>query len=296
MKKLASGFTELAYIALVEGLLLHLLAANAFSQTKFGTIILLLYSADKVVMVADSRVELRGKEDAVFRDNECKLFELNKKLIVGITGITGRDFRPGEKGEPWDIIEYLKRDAGSIVNTSPDDVAEAMAGRWSQTLRTLLDKEFADPTSPIADLNTHLLSSATFAGVSRSGDLSVYTVAATCCTVVLGNKRALVDIKLQQPTNDGYPIGALGIAVGFSILNELIENKTARAQAENREWNKQAPSIPARDRDARLTAHFVDAIIRFSGDKRVGGPIDILELDRGGYRWVERKTACQASR
>jgi hypothetical protein len=296
VKKVGSEFTELAYLVLVDCLLMLLVAASTFSRTKSGTIILVFYSSDKVVMVADSRVELHGKADAVFRDDGCKLFELDKKLIAGITGVTGREFSPGEIGEPWDIVEYVKRDAESIVKTSADDVAEAMARRWGQTLRTLLDKEFADPTSPIVDLNSHLLSSATFAGVSLSGDLSVYTVTATCCAAVKGKKRALVDINLQQPTSDGYPVGALGIAAGFSILNELIENKTARAQAESREWNKKVPSISARDMDARLTAHFADAIIRFSGDKCVGGPIDIVELDRNGYRWVERKTACQESR
>jgi len=55
---------------------LFLLSAEAMSQIRSGTAIVIFYSKQRVIFAGESRVTLVGK-DVSFKDDECKVFALN---------------------------------------------------------------------------------------------------------------------------------------------------------------------------------------------------------------------------
>ncbi len=63
----------------------------AFSQLVHGTIAVVYYTPEKLVIAADSRGQLAGINGTVHEDDECKVGALGDKIVFVASGNVGYD-------------------------------------------------------------------------------------------------------------------------------------------------------------------------------------------------------------
>ena len=78
------------------------------------------------------------------------------------------------------------------------------------------------------------------------------------------------------------------------LAHEFMVPESPRAISENSRFSEEFPDNGDRDYDARRLQRAVETVIKWSTPSDlVGGPVDVLVLDRiGGIRWVSREPGC----
>jgi hypothetical protein len=260
-------------------------APLAMTQMKSGTVIIIFFSKEKVILAGDSRViEVGEGTKRSYRDDECKIFALNNKIIYAASGMIGHDFSPRETGAAWDA----HREAMQIASSATD--IKTIADAWAARIKQLIDADFVNyPQLFEAALRTKtFLVSAVFAGLDADNKLSVYSVVLTCDCHPF-HKSARVDVGPRPPTDDGLPVGIMAKQEATVVFNELIAGKTPRSNLERKRWT----SLSRKKRETAITIRSVEFIIKNAATDEIGGAVDALEIDASGrIRWIQRKKNC----
>jgi hypothetical protein len=272
-------------------LILHALCQGALQamQIQHGTVVVIFYSRDRVVLAADSRVTYSGAGQ--HKDNQCKVSDLGHETIFAASGFTRYDFPNDQQMPAFDVYREAERVSHSLAHDAADR-ARAMAESWGRRVKAALDIGLARHPKEVLSLlhgQSQQLAGAIFAGKSKTG-LKVYYVALRCeCQT--SRKYSSLHISKIKPVEDGMPAASVGTAEAMGLFSEVADGSSLRGLAERNTW---ATAETDPDRDAYVTIRTSEFILRNSKDHTVAGPINALELTvEGKVRWVKREKNCQ---
>ena len=285
----------------VAGLAL-LSAYPAAAQFQHGSIGVIYYTPEKLVMAADSRV-LITPAATLFgtpavsgtSDNECKISALGNTVLFVSTSIT-RVFGYGPLVPDWDNTTSARAAFDKITSggTARGRVEE-IANEWS----TQISIRFNGLAALRPDAFQQMLNStgagaitaAYIGGLDNAGNPKLYDIVVLPNTLPTG----VVAPVHKVPTCPYHNFCPVGVRDGLSIVSEFAEGITDRAKKESSEW-KPPRRAPQRDYDAHRTKRMVELVIRYHDGTDVGGPIDFAQLQRDGtLRWISKKDNCPAN-
>ena len=268
------------------------LLLSAFPQVRDGSVGVVYYSDDKLVMAADSRGTTT--DGIVPTNTECKVAAFNNKLVFVSTGAVeyGRNERIRiipDIVQPWSNVDEARNAFSSATLTS--NLVYNTALRWGNAVAghwNFLHLFNPDKVRAAVARNGALTGSLTvalFGGIDGDGRLRLVE------TTVDFNDFALVPItattKPVSCIQSWCAIGAIEIVLDF--LNQTSD----QAKQEMIQWGRQ--QWPAGDAELLKAIRLVDLTIAYHIGDDVGPPIDALELRRdGSFRWFARKDNCPA--
>lgn len=271
---------------LAQAILMIAFVSPAWGQrVKFGSLVVFRYSKDKVIMAAESRrVDKTGQYD-----DECKIFVLSDKVIFGFTGISNVS---GIGPLPnFDALEDARAAVRHATTTlSGTGLARNAARFWAGKMKQHMQNW------PMGDLINVIrvmggepgLACGVFAASEPGGDISVYLARITV-TYRPPQGIAIADEVDAGPRGNSVNTGVCG---RDEIVREFVTGETERAREEGKrwfEWRKKCPQ----DADAKIASRLVQLTIELDHSGLVGGPIDSIELRRGGTpHWIQRKRQC----
>ena len=258
-----------------------LVSIYALSQVRTGTIVVVLFTEEKLVFAGDSLVsaiQADGRTERDYRD--CKIATFGNKVIFAGSGTLGETgvWVSAEQAKIAYEMATIKRGADLPIEVTRN-WAEAVKGPLAMTYLT--HKAVMDARMPDGKLGN-----AYFGGVDGKGDLWLtftkffvvsgvvkyesYKFSPAACTPICGT-------------------GEIDVAVEFSQL------ASDRAKAESASWSP-SKSYSPEDRDILRMIRLVDLSIADDEARqigKIGGPIDAVELKSGGaVRWFSRKSNC----
>jgi hypothetical protein len=259
-------------------------------QVQHGTVVVIFFSRDRVVLAADSRVTYSGAA-ARHEDNQCKVSDLGHETIFAASGFTRYTFPLDQEMPAFDVYREAVRVSRSL-GTNTENRARAMAESWGRRVKAALDLGLARHPKEVMTLlhgRSMQLAGAIFAGKNKNG-LAVYYVSLLCeCRT--GRKSASIHVSRIKPVADGMPAASVGTAEAMELFSEVADGSTPRGMAERDTWVA-AETNP--DRDAYVTIRTGEFILRNSTDRTVAGPINALELAADGrVRWIKREKNCR---
>jgi hypothetical protein len=283
-RPIVSQKTSAKTLALVISL--ALVSASAFAQVESGTVFIIGYSNNKIIMAADSRAVDEGKAP---QDDQCKITILGNKFLFATTGRTS-DSNSGVVG--WDAVVQARQAFAEVANRPPSNhtFAYDVADRWAVLMRQniaahIRPQEFS--SLPIG----HPFVDGTFAGIAPNGSIQIARV-----VLFRANTSAVNFTPIEEHTpSDSMQYLPLGGRT--DEFTEMSLAKTNRAKADKKITLKQSKtwSFLDSDSDARLVIRYTELVIKYAKDpEHVHGPVDAVELDKGGtFRWIQRKPNCK---
>jgi len=256
------------------------IGADAEAQSVTGTVVVIGWSPTKIAIAVDSR---GYDDDEKYRDDICKIVRLGDHSVFTAAGniihaYKGRALWNAQKEALNALKEAQRSDSPRPLRTA--------ARSWGDRMVTGIDEALQeDFTGSKHMLEKNIFLTGVFAGF-ENGSTAMYQV-----EIVFdpASQRAKQNFYTEHHATT-VVFGALG---RNEIVNEVVEDKTHFAKAEQRKWATAERKIPLTDRDVRWAIRLVQLTIEYHPQKvDVGGPIDALEITRRGIRWIERKKEC----
>lgn len=269
------------------------LSHPAVSQVQHGSVGVVYYTKNKIVVAADSRVSSSGGGAIVpSNDNECKVVALDGDVVFVSTNmvrVLGSLLVPGWDNNSMIRAAYAKiRGVNSGVRGHLADVAEewsAMAAANFNAMARFQPHIFRQMTSDVGD---EAFTIAYIGGADGSGNLVLFgmdVIPNSFHTAAVGRVGPI-------PACSHHNFCAIGVT---DIVVEFADTSSDRAKREAAEW-KPPKGTPPIDYDAIKTMRMVELTIQHRTGNDVGGPVDAVQLNRdGSIRWYARKKNCPAS-
>ncbi len=284
------------YMNRLVGPLILILCAQipALAQIEQGTIAVVYYTPEKVIIAVDSREMLVGDDGRItHRDDECKIAALGDKMAFVAAGLAGYDNSgPKDKLLTWRNSGEAHQAYFDVVARSKDNmnrpIVWSVASRWGELVRSRVEELYeAQPNKVIDNAVKGLLTSAVFSGLNADASIVVLLV-----QITVGEKGIEVVGPKQITTNTCPPCG-----IGRSdIFLEFFQKTSERARDEAARWDIRKRQLSKAEFDRLWTIRFVDlTILLYPNPDEVGGIIDALELNRHGVTWIQRKDSCPAN-
>jgi len=262
-------------------------AVSASAQITTGTIGVIYYTNDKIIMAADSR---GTSSDGTRTDAECKIAALGNDMIFVSTGVGGYDSGdPRSPTRSWRNADeahrvYERLSAGGSRHPS---VAE-VASEWSNIIvRNEMFLYERIPQQVLDAATDSVLTEAMFGGTADDGSLLVIS------TDIVVHPDASPPITAEIGME--LPPGSVGVIGKKEIFSEFFQVASDRAKAEAARWEKESARFPTDDREFFRMLRLIDLTITYDQSGEVGGAIDAVELGLGkGIRWRQRKAVCPA--
>ncbi len=264
-------------------------AAVANSPPEIGSVLIVLYSRDEIVMAADSRVV--NEQTGQYRDDYCKIITPGDEFIYGATGIT-------ETAGAFDaagLIRRLFREEGRLRE---DGFVQGIATKWANAMEQNLARL---PSSRLRQSagegqGAGALNCAMFAGVEPSGRLALARARLFYRGVSGdGNSRVAAEITLISLDKPGINIAGCG---DVDVLESIVPPRTAWAKSEVERWQHFTGDAKA-EIAIRLAQFTIDRErprrFGFQEIVPVGGEIDAAEIaPKRPVKWIQRKANCPA--
>jgi hypothetical protein len=264
-------------------------AAIANSLPEVGSVVIVLYSRDEIVMAADSRVV--NEQTGQYRDDYCKIITPGDEFIYGATGITETAGAFNAAG----LIRRLFREEG---RHREDGFVQGMARKWTHAMEQNLAKLPSNRLRQSAGegRGAGALNCAMFVGVETSGELALARARLFYRGVSAGGiprvAAEITPIPLDKP---GINIAGCG---DVDVLESIVPPRTAWAKSEVERWQHFTG-----DAKASIAIRLVQLTIDHERPRRfgfqeivpVGGEIDAAEIVRERpVKWIQRKANCPA--
>lgn len=262
-----------------------LLAPPALAQIEKGSVGVIYYTNDKLIMAADSRSITRGREA---NDTKCKLAALGKNIVFINSGMLSYD-ASGTVLPGLDTIEEAHAAyQRSLTNPGPDLLDQVVAEWTASVWGRITPLYIHDPQLVLRGAENDILTIAMF-GESRSDLLRLFLVRIT----VDPNRPPLQAIGIdRRQLTPSTAVRAIGKA---DVVSAYLDRSNPRTRQEDQQWASDSQQLGPENRDIMRIVRLVDLTIAYDGSGTVGGPVDALELGRGGeVRWVQRKPNCPA--
>jgi hypothetical protein len=292
-------YPRAVFLWILASVLFRIACANA--QTESGTVVILGYSKQKVVIAADSR---ESNDQGLYRDGACKIAVLGGKFIfiaAGRTKSIRHEIINGIQHETilWDSTREAE---AALVNTErvsseqPGDFQDRVAAKWGLLFGTNIASNIQfEEARHLFD--NQILVEGLLIGIDelRRIHISHETI------------RAKIAVGLPQIAEDPVKVVNLPDAITFTAISEadIFNEFQAARSSRSKKWQRTIPSyaqrLGIRDRDAAKAVLLVDLTGTYGAEmvpsnptiRLVGGKTDAIKLTpTGGIHWVQRKLEC----
>jgi hypothetical protein len=261
---------------------------TASAQIQHGTIALILFDDDKIIMAADSRGN-SGGANPNNRDDECKIAVFEDKVIYVSAGFVA--FKSNvPQGPSWTNMDEARKAYSTVlerfgsIQGHTSDTAEEFADRLGQNFSLIA----ADRDLRALALREEVLTEAFFAGVSATGSLEMARAKIVADPHHPGRLRRDVEMVIRCITDRICVSGQKELGMEFA------QRDTERAKAEAKTWTTIGDATSPQDYDIVRTIQLAQTIARYDTEGTIGGPIDAVQLNRDGtIRWYRRKQNCK---
>lgn len=242
-------------------LMLHIAAAAVFlfAQAASATAIIGIQTRDALIIAGDSRgSNMGGGQLRGISDDVCKVHVV-AKAVFAMAGMA-EDVK-GAFSSQTAIINILRR------RVSLQGAAEAVVNELRPRMLTFLQRLKADDLASFAtETAKESIADMLIGEVDKDGSVMLRVILRP---VTLGGLSITHEIRRRCATPcQGRLIFPLGVVSGKDL-----------------DANPYAPSQPL-----HLYARSLELKIL---DPRAGGPIDVVQLDRNGHKWITRKENCR---
>jgi hypothetical protein len=270
--------------------------ARTQEQSLRGTIVVAAVSQNKAAIAADSRgVEQDGRH----MDSDCKISALGNKIVFASAGLR-RTVVLGNQAPPqiYDSHNIAHLAFSSIFSSKTAVTREAvntLAHKWSELVVDFFAKLASQDPAPtrnfLAALPSMTISGGLFAGVDRDGQITVIQCRVFVEQLSLGlTPEIKSEVKIVEA---GHPI-SFAVMGRTAIAQEFFLNNTARSRAQVTPWKAALTGKSVEEATSLWAVQLVQWTIRY-GPSDVGGPIDLITINRAGIKWTNRKATCKAS-
>lgn len=250
-------------------------AAEAPFET--GTVIVVAYSKQRIVVAADSRASFM-KEG--FQDEVCKVANPARNVLFAASGMVGAgDWSAGDIAR-----EVAQRHVGGNPYLSGSTL-QSIAESWA---RTMAGHIRALPADAVLRYRNESRTSAVFAGLDRADEINMVQVQLQPVAAAGG-----LDVRSQISAVEIYADGTRYLVMGRpQVAMEFLRRSSQRAQAEVAKWPEYFQG--AADLDEQVALRLVELTGYFDPRKDlVGGSTSALRMDgKGGVRWLQRPPSC----
>jgi hypothetical protein len=261
----------------------------AKSQVQHGSVGVVYFTKDKIVMAADSRQTRSGAAGVSPTDDGCKVTALDGNIIFVSTNIVR--FLGGPRVSGWDndsMIRAVYSKVKSVNSGARGHLAE-IAKEWSDSVAAKFNAVaslepgiFRQMTS---DIGAGAFTVAYMGGLDGAGNPGLFVMAVTPNASRTAAEGSEGPIRACS-NHDFCAVGVLDIVVEFANAS------SGRARKEAAEW-KPPKGTPPKDYDAFKTMRMVELTIQHHAGPDLGGPIDAVQLNRdGSLHWYARKRNC----
>jgi len=254
---------------------------KASEQDKYGSIVVIDATKDKIILAADSRVlhgDMLGNKQA--SDDECKITALKGDVVLGVAGRKGHQ-SAGHPEFTWDSFA-IAYDVANGISSSPDRIRD-IAAEWGKRVAALHNRDAARGVIGPMGAGKEGIENAIFAGF-QAGKTTAFTV----------------DI-LLSPTGSGPYFENVkgldlqdGFVLGIGVLDTCFEwRQTERGKVWFNEFMSEHPKDNWDSMAVPLLERIIELTIRYSVHRdEVGEPIDIIEITPTGTHWIKKKANC----
>lgn len=292
-------------------------ALSAVAQTiERGTVVVVYYTTDKIIMAADSRVVSLDPNKPP-QDDACKIATPDGKIVFASAGIEnyasannqailGSYASALDFVQSWsnaDEIHKAYQEASfqhsPMFQSTSALLMNAILERdvVLQTVRNFEGAEVYDLNAlktwhatlldQVAEKQHGLLTEALVGGLDSGGRLVLYGTAIEYSDLGFGG---FILSNTGTPVCPDAPYCFLG---EYEIAREFVNLASDRAKKEAHKWKPPKNSSPL-DYDILKAMRLVELTEQY-GPADVGGPIDAVELDKDGtLRWFYNKKNCPA--
>lgn len=281
------------------GFLLVLICSSlAVSEVNHGTIAVIYYTQDKIIVASDSRALFYS--DRPPDDTQCKIAAFDGKFLFVSAGLAGSvRRRVDDPVPPWTNQDLARLAYDRLRGFPAAYPVKSMAAEWTELELNnlkLLYRNHPEHILRAADMSPHgTIVDAIFGGI-ENGLLRLFAVQVRYDKTQVPPMRVSVSNYIDCPEET-----ANFCAMGESeIALEFLRQTSERARFEAKTWGP-SPEVAPRDRNIAKAVRVIELTIRyqtgrvFRGHKQklVGGPIDAVELDRSGsLHWYRKKKNC----
>jgi hypothetical protein len=244
------------------------------AEMERGTLLVVYFSQDKIVLAADSLTLIKGGGTEK-REYSCKIAALGKNTLFAAAGRTGyRKEGPADPVPDWTAIGEAQR----IYTQHPTEPPEILSDYWEQALIANLIAQLKSSSTgrqiveDDAARHERILTSGLFLYAPPHGDFQ------SKLSRVTYPRRNFFEAKYGDiPTS----YLALGEPNAVRIVLEYVSLQSDRAKEEAEEWNQQQQSLKG-DKEALRAKRLVELAIKHDQSGEIGGEIDVAILRKNG--------------
>lgn len=262
------------------------MAYPALAQIDSGTIVVINFTKDKIVVAADSRS--LNQETLVPDDSYCKISTFRHQLIF--TSVGAASFKDRVSGAIiWDNAELARNAVRSALTKDGDIDIDAAISSFATAVKSKWDSVPRLQAMNVADENAGVLTAGGFID-TRSG---------MRVGVIRFDKNNLLDpiqYQIGDTSNDCWPCSQADpterVCVAgkhFDVAENFCSEKATRPKIVVRTHLKKSTSA------AKLATRIVELTIDKyeTTAKDVGGKVDVVTLTKdGGVTWNALKKGC----
>jgi hypothetical protein len=291
-KSIGSRLVWLSWLVVFLSISFFLSVPFANAQIESGTVVIIGYSTQKVIVAADSR---ETNPLGAYRDQACKIAALNDRLMITVAGQARSVL--GDTVQ-WDAIREARTaltDTQRLDTDTDGDFLDRVARRWGILLGTNMSNNM-QPNDVLKLANDQELINGMFIGLDEKQELHI-SHEIIRAKIVDSIPHFNIDPVKVVTIPDNIIFRALGEG---DISDEFESGRTARSK----HWKLKVSQFG----NARgLSKEAAEAILRVDltgayGKENipnnpavhlVGGKTDAAELKRGGtIHWIQRKPQC----
>ena len=257
-----------------------------------NTIILMQYSADRVVLDADSREGTPWGR----RDDFCKIIQPAPRFFFFATG-RAIIFDRATRGEKFNAYTIAREAFHSLKRELRNENAVALIGSyWGILMREKYEESLvADPVGTVSGLANGQIVKGVFGG-SVNNKLEIYMVF-LMYAMPPEVAAPTVDVIVERVSEDDGIIKPFGDPAVVDLIREYLDGTTARASSAVTKANAAIKSIAVGndERAGYFAKYAIEAASEWVGDEStIAPPVDILVLHRNGSaKWISRKAQCR---
>lgn len=265
---------------LLTGLLILSRVTTATAYFNTGTIIVVAQTKQRIIIAADSRrgVTIDGSTIQTFDDNACKIAAFSGNVTFAAAGVLGDGYSWSAIGQAVDILK------NSVKGRISSADGEVILIKWAQAMIQKFSNFSSNQLSVYAANNGNRISIGVLAGVEESKKPWARAVIVNFSSA--GLYHDAYELISRDPPTAYYFLGKSAIGLEF-----VGDKRSGRAMKELKSWEHRSLSGASLDRfKAR---RLVELTIMYNPDKsEVGGPVDQIEVDAKGLRWLRLKPGC----
>ncbi len=259
-------------------------AYAASAQIGIGTVVIVNFTKDKLIMAADSRASYPNGDQPP-DDGHCKISAFGHKVVFATTGAAFR-FPSHPTDLAWSNSEIAlaafrsTNHAGNSLSEIADEWGKIVRGNWVELYR-----RNPSAVSQIADPNNGIITAGFFADVEHGEFVTaavVLTFSSSRSPVLQAQRGTLSDCTIISATR----LCAMGAT---AVFDGFVTGESPWKGDENVTTSKDS----AIDLETMRAIRLVDLTAIHEKKNTVGGPIDALEIWKdGSIHWVARKKNC----